>query len=333
LADEASCPSNEHLINDTWMTPLGRSIETMLKKREPAPEPKIAQSGGVTELRVSASVMSLDVGLYCVYSNASSAASDSESGLPDIRITRCPGTSSPPDAVSIVTFREDGWLDATAALVRVSKGPAQILVTVYQAAVPTGESAPGLEVLRLTGEPSSGSSTQSTSNRSEAAHDIVAHVQGAGDLSGKLGEWIGQRGAGSWIEGFSVSDNGLLGPGGIEYQAVLGRGWLSPWVGNGQFCGSRGMALPLLGINLRLKGVLSEQYTLSYSATFIGGHSAGPVPGGSICEGPGAEELEAFMIVLKPKLNDHTAERAPRATSRGTRKTVHRPVKSVTRRP
>jgi hypothetical protein len=32
--------------------------------------------------------------------------------------------------------------------------------------------------------------------------------------------------------------------GDIEYQAVLGRGWLSPWIEGGKFCGSRGMALP-----------------------------------------------------------------------------------------
>ena len=40
----------------------------------------------------------------------------------------------------------------------------------------------------------------------------------------------------------------------IEYQAVLGRGWMSPWVEGGQFCGSRGMALPILGLRVRLRG-------------------------------------------------------------------------------
>ena len=44
----------------------------------------------------------------------------------------------------------------------------------------------------------------------------------------------------------------------IEYQAVLGRGWLSPWVEGGQFCGSRGMALPMLGLRVRLRGAGAE---------------------------------------------------------------------------
>ena len=58
-----------------------------------------------------------------------------------------------PEAVSISTFRDDGWLDNTAALVRVTDGQAQVLVTIYQAAGQPAEHAPRLQVLRLAGDP------------------------------------------------------------------------------------------------------------------------------------------------------------------------------------
>jgi hypothetical protein len=64
---------------------------------------------------------------------------------------------------------------------------------------------------------------------------------------------------------------------------VLGRDWLSPWVEGGKFCGSRGMALPLLGLKLRLKGAAAEEYHCSYMASFVDGTRAGPVPAGEAC--------------------------------------------------
>jgi Clostridial hydrophobic W len=82
---------------------------------------------------------------------------------------------------------------------------------------------------------------------------------------------------------------------------VLGRGWLSPWVDNGKFCGSRGMALPLLGLNVRLKGAAAKEFTMRYSATFIDGSAVGPVEAGLACEAPGLAAMEAFQIELVPK--------------------------------
>ncbi|HEX2939982.1 MAG TPA: hypothetical protein VHO91_02975, partial [Rhodopila sp.] len=73
-----------------------------------------------------------------------------------------------------------------------------------------------------------------------------------------------------------------------------------PWVEGGKFCGSRGMALPLLGLKVRLKGAAAKAYTCSYSATFVDGSAAGPVSGGEACEAGSLAALEAFQIVLTP---------------------------------
>ena len=105
----------------------------------------------------------------------------------------------------------------------------------------------------------------------------------------------------------------MIAAGDVEYQGVLGRGWLSPWVDNGKFCGSRGMALPLLGLNLRLKGAAAKEYTARYSATFVDGSAVGPVDEGTACEAPGLAALESFLIELVPKADVTATDAVARA--------------------
>jgi Clostridial hydrophobic W len=279
-------------------------------------------AGRITELRVSANLMTLETGIYCVFPAPGSRGPDAATGLPGVRITRCPGMAGRPDSVSISTFRDDGWLDNTAALVRVTDGQAQVLVTIYQVAGQPAENAPRLQVLRLAGDPSVASVEPPARAPTTRDPDVMAHIQGAGDVPGQFGEWIGKRGSRAWIEGFGISDKGLIGPGDVEYQGVLGKGWLSPWVENGKFCGSRGMALPLLGLNVRLRGAAAKEYTARYSATFIDGSAIGPVEEGNACEAPGLAALESFLIELVPKAEHSASDRshgakpaAPRAAA------------------
>jgi hypothetical protein len=119
----------------------------------PAPAQEAAPDGGqnrVSELKASAHLMSLDTGLFCVFQANGTPAANAQSGLPGVRITLPPGAGQS-DAVSISTFQADGWISGadTAALVRVSRGPAQVLVTVYQAPGASPDSAPRLLVMRL----------------------------------------------------------------------------------------------------------------------------------------------------------------------------------------
>ena len=259
-------------------------------------------AGRITELRVSANLMTLETGVYCVFPAPGSREADPVTGLPGVRVTPCPGSAGRPEAVSVSTFRADGWLENTAALVRITDGPAQVLVTIYQAAGQPAETAPRLQVLKLSGDPAAAvPETPSPPPQPEKEAEIMAHVQGMGDVTGAFGTWIGTRGSQTWIEGFGISDKTPIAAGEVEYQGVLGKDWLSPWVENGKFCGSRGMALPLLGLNARLKGAAAKAFTLRYSATFIDGTSIGPVEEGTACESPDLTALEAFQIELLPR--------------------------------
>jgi hypothetical protein len=279
----------------------------------------------ITELKVSGHLMALDPGLFCIVQMPSRAA-DAGTGMPGVRLSLPPGTSSRPEAVTISTFRPDGWLNGggDAALVRVMGGPAHVLVTIYQSPL-AKDGAPNLQVLRLL-EPAAGAPGAAQARgavpsahvpaavaapaaalpapageRTPTLMEMVAHIQGRGDVGAMLGDWLGLKGSKSWIEGFGIAPNKTVTAKDIEYQAVLGRGWLSPWVEGGQFCGSRGMALPLLGLRVRLRGDAAETHDVTYSATFVDGTSVGPVVDGEPCEAESLAALESFVVDVRAK--------------------------------
>ena len=283
----------------------------------------------ITELKVSGHLMTLDTGLFCIVQTPARGF-DAAAGLPGVRISMPPSPASRPEVVSITTFRPDGWLlgIGDAALVRVLNGPAQILVTIYQS--PTAkDGAPNLQVLRLL-EPASGApaAAPAAPGRAHAAApaapaartttkvmEMVAHIQERGDVGTMLGEWLGERGSKKWIEGFGISPIHEITPADLEYQAVLGRGWLSPWVEGGQFCGSRGMALPILGLRVRLRGQASETHDVAYAATFCDGTAVGPVAEGEPCEAESLAPIEAFQVIIRRR-GAGTPDTAAKASGR-----------------
>ena len=70
-----------------------------------------AGTGRVAELKVSGHLMTLDTGLFCVFQVPGSPAANDRSGLPGVRVSLPPGPVGRPDAISISTFREDGWMN------------------------------------------------------------------------------------------------------------------------------------------------------------------------------------------------------------------------------
>ncbi len=261
----------------------------------------------VTELRVSGHLMQLDPGLYCVFHVPNGHQPNPATGLPGVRISRPPGNCQ---GVEIGGFREDGWVSTgnDAALIRVSEGPAQVLVTVYQSAL-GGDALPQLQVVRLgdfrPGGPAAAPAPPAAKEPVAAppvTSAVIAHVQQRGDVGGRFGEWMGERGSKLWIEGFSITPPPELRPEDIEYQAVLGRGWLSPWSQGGQFCGSRRMALPILGFRVRLRGAAAKAFACVCSASFTDGTMVGPVSSGELCEAEALAPLEAFQVTLQPRV-------------------------------
>ena len=260
----------------------------------------------VEELKVTGHLMTLPPGLFCVINEINPGGARAN-GMPGVRI-------SPPPAggqnVEISGFRSDGWLSAEgdATLVRIRKQPSQILVTIYQ--LPHEEEAkPRLQVRQLLGASETGDVLPPHALQAQAAAvaaaaakaNVMAHIQSRGDVGTVFGEWLGESGSNNWVEGFAINAPEGVAAADFTYQAVLGRGWLSPWVEAGQYCGSRGMALPLLGLRIRLSGEAAELYEITYSASFVGGAQAGPVGNDETCEAETLAPLEAIQIILTPR--------------------------------
>jgi len=253
----------------------------------------------VVGLRVSAHVMTLDHGLFCLYPTDDSPSPDLINGLPNVCTTPSPGAAS--ESIKISTFRPDGWLDGSAALVQVSAPRASIVVTVYQNDL-EAVAAPRIRVLRLqNGATVAPMPLPVARGQDTGVREVVAHIQTAGDITGKVGDWIGTRGSKQWIEGFSIAPEQIADEE-LEYQVRLGRDWCSPWVNGGVFCGSRGMGLPLLGFNVRIIGDSAARFACSYSATFVDGSTSGPVKGGTMCEAPTRAQLESFRLLIDERL-------------------------------
>jgi hypothetical protein len=257
----------------------------------------------VQELRASAHLMTFETGTFCLVNGSGKPGRE---GISGVRVS----TTEPTDPnVSIASFRPDGWLSGggDSALIRVLNGPAQILITIYQ---PNGvaDSAPKLRVLRLSDPAPAAETTDAPAPVAKRPvmiltepHDIIAHVQRTGDVGRAFGEWVGTPGSQMAIEGFSMTAPKDLEPGALSYQAVLGRGWLSPWAESGQFCGSRGMALPILGLKVRLSDAAAKIYELRYAASFIDGTTLDDLHSEDSCETPSLAPLEAIRVELVRK--------------------------------
>jgi hypothetical protein len=227
--------------------------------------------------------------------------------------------------------------------VRVTDGQAQILVSVYQDLRQKHDGAPRLQVLRLSKQLNGAAPDREWGTGSFASErglasvgpdpEVMAHIRRIGDVAGKVGDWIGVRGSGEWMEGFGIAPNVGVSPEDIEYQGVLGRNWLSPWVEGGKFCGSRGMALPLLGLKIRLKGQVAKTFECSYSANFLDGSMVGPVSGGETCEAESLAPLEAFQVIIRDRSSEKPAVKDKQPVTAPKAKTMVKPaVKPVGRR-
>lgn len=274
-----------------------------------------AAPSAVTELKVSAHLMTLNEGVFCVYNAPGAGAAPSASGLPGVRISPAPAAPDGSGTVSISGFSADGWLGAreTAALIRVSGGPAPVLVTVYQE-MDTEHPAPKLQVIRLSADavaPAGAAPAAEAVQAEPPPVEIGAHIYGLGDVGGQLGQWMGEPGSKRWIEGFGIAPSTGIAAPDLEYQAVLGRGWLSPWSEGGQFCGSRGMSLPILGLRVRLRGAAAQQYDVAVEGSFVDGFKAGPVGNGEACEAPSFAALEAFRVTFTERSASTAAAAKP----------------------
>ena len=273
-----------------------------------------AQADG---LNVASRLVRLDPGLFSL--TLVPSPMDRGDGLPGVRVSLPPGPAARREAAILSLARGDGWQTVTdePTLIRAGVGGAEVMVTLYWR--PADGPSPSLRLARLNGEEAAQPGTAphapapgmasggfpftpaSTAVAPSSTAEIVAHVQGVGDVEGRVGEWIGTRGSGRAIEGFSLTPRQAIAVEDYEIRAVLGRDWLSPWLPGGHFCGSRGLALPLRGFCLRLRPTAAVRFDLNILARFVDGSEVGPVSADRICAASSLSPLEAFQVLVRPR--------------------------------
>jgi hypothetical protein len=197
------------------------------------------------------------------------------------------GVASTDAGVTILGFKRNKTLDQGSAILIEVKEAGSITVTTQ-----TKQTPPNIGIIKLS------DNREAVAPQELPRPEIMIHAQSIGDVGAKIGEWIGTRGSGYWIEGFGLSPL-TIADADIEYRAVLGEDWFSPWVDGGTFCGSRGMGLPLLGFAIRLKGEASGRYRVAYSASFIDGTSLGTIAEGETMVAPTNSPLEAIQVTVE----------------------------------
>jgi len=236
--------------------------------------------------------------------------------LPAIRLDTAPPTRSRPGRATVVGPTQEGWIwrsDETVSILVVG-GQAGLLLTIYRAT--DGMAAP--EIRFRTVHPltppqaalkAAAATASQAADRAERAEDagdpgmklnILAHVSAVGDVRGQQAQWLGAPDTGKPIEGFSISPPALRDAKGLEYQAILGNNWNTPWFAAGEYCGSRGLMLPLLGYRLRLTEAAAAGHECVYWGRFDGGRMSGPHKAGEACQA-GDAPLEAMQVVIRAR--------------------------------
>jgi hypothetical protein len=274
-------------------------------------------------LEVSVQILNFEAGLYRM--SFASQRGPTSAGLPWAKLEAPPGAK--PGQSAIVVQGENGWFSRTgdSALVQVRGERAPLLLTIYQ--VSGRDASPEFTVQRLDVQPAAALQNTSAIAVTPAAQSLkvpprtaaspgpqtatiaaglvagLAHAEGRDVAIGADG-WIGVPTGRAPLEGFALT---LAGPPGVgvEYSATLGPDWSTPWARDGEFCGSRGLALPILGLTARLVGPNAEQLDLRYLVRFLGGQEVGPMPAGDLCAAPDGAPIEAFRFVIAPA-NHHT---------------------------
>jgi hypothetical protein len=100
---------------------------------------------------------------------------------------------------------------------------------------------------------------------------LCAHVARRGDVVVPAAQWVAGPGAPAAIEGVEI--RGSLPAGlGIEMQALAPTNpprWLD-WSPTGSLAGTRGRAMPLIGLRIRLVGPSADRFQIKADALFLG---------------------------------------------------------------
>jgi GT2 family glycosyltransferase len=288
-----------------------RREELVMNKDSDARPPQVTREEGIS---ASVQVLPLPPGLYLFSVKAAAPTPSHANGelvLPAVHVGLGPGVR--PEQVEFVAGpgTQGAWLFAPGDLLvtKINGSGATLVMTSVRA--PAGEVLSiKVERLEARAEGAGVAAPAVTEPRAAPSRDprlepylpvqIGAHVRARGDMSFADVPWAGRIAPGLWIEAFCVRPLALFGAADIEYKGLTGSGFETPWLTDDKMCGTKGMAVPLVGFAVRFKpSAATADYDCEYSGYFQSGATVGPLRNGAPCRSTVANDpLEGIQVRL-----------------------------------
>ncbi len=338
-------------INVDIMTAAQPQVEPMKDPTEEKPSEVVSPVVQPNALAASVQVLPLPVGLYLFSVRPSDPPGASASGrlrLPAMQVGLGPGV--PPDQVEFMAGpgTQAAWLITPTDLLVVKVNGVGATLILNSVRAPEGRTL-SIKVERLDGRTGSVARAPSTPDE-ETPRDAVptaatfagadvdlplavqigAHICTRGDMNFTNVPWAGRIAPGLWIESFTVRPLERFEPKDVEYKALTGSGFETPWVSDGAPCGTRGMGVPLVAFALRFKGTAAAGFDCEYSGYFQSGVTVGPLRNGAPCRSTVANDpLEGIQVRLVKRStaggsHPATAGKRPAAVAASRTRAVHR---------
>ena len=255
---------------------------------------------------VAAQQVSFGPGLYVVTLSAAATSQAGGLALPCVRLDPLPPSPAAPGIAHVSCLNHGNWLtgDGKAAFLRVTGGQAALMLTTYN---PPGGAPPPQVRIRLVPDDASVASAVGQSARPGPAMlatpdgsstlSLVVHCSGEAGKIAAAGEWAGASTPDGFIEAFSIAATAST-PLTLEYQAIMGVDWVSPWAASPNLCGSIGLGLAIFGLRVRLAGPQPGAFEpILWGRS--GAREVGPVTTGELALGL-EHPLTALKLDLRP---------------------------------
>jgi hypothetical protein len=200
----------------------------------------------------------------------------------------------PPDADEAVL-----WSPGATLVVRALRD-ARLRVIVTSADT-TGSTSAKVQVSTLSNDPQ-GARSRVIEPLDLSGLRLLGHVAGRGDVVVDVENWVAGPSAPSRIEGIAIQWPNKPSSLDLRYAVTIGgpRPILGQLVEIGQFAGSRGRALPLVGATFEISGPAAVDTQLSVEAIFLGSPTMKVVGRRVVLSGPtGREPLVGIRLLIE----------------------------------
>jgi len=129
--------------------------------------------------------------------------------------------------------------------------------------------------------------------------EVLLHIMGLGDRRYVEAGWAGNPGSRRQIEALSIRPREELPASAVEFRVFAQEGRATAWVSNGNYAGTRGRGLPLIGFAVRPAEDQRDQLEITYEGAFFEGGIVGPKRDGEMCVSPVTDDpLEAVRVTI-----------------------------------